>query len=106
MPISYLVLTQISSIGIKHFNHRKIVSWFLLNLTVVAPIGREEWSSYLHVRLSADALTAKRRQSMTIPLVLYSVGDCCTPSDGREMSAVFQFAKKYWDESRRGKNRT
>jgi hypothetical protein len=40
---------------------------------------------------------------MAIPLVLYDTGYCCTPSDERETSAVFQFAKKYWDEIKKGK---
>jgi hypothetical protein len=75
-------------------------SWFLLKLIVVCPLEREECSSHLQVQLSADALTTKRRQSMTIPLVLYGMGYYCTSSDGRETSAVFQFAKKYWHGSK------
>jgi hypothetical protein len=62
----------------------------------VGLLGGEESSSHLHVQLSADALRTKRGQSMAVPLVLYAMVYCCTPSDERETSAVFQFGKKYW----------
>jgi hypothetical protein len=53
--------------------------------------------------MGADTFTIKRRQSMTIPFVLYGMGYYFTSSDERETSATFQYAKKDWDWSKKEK---
>jgi hypothetical protein len=52
--------------------------------------------------MGADTFTIKRRQSMTIPFVLYGMGYYFLTSDERETSAVFQSVKKGWDGNKRG----